>query len=73
MEPKRGNNDLINFNIHDISLKVPTGTTRTGMNKCFCDGIPWAPVSRQTTMQYLHTSYLIAISLTVYFVFEEVL
>lgn len=44
MEPKRGNNDLINFNMHDISLKVPTGTTKTGMNEYFWDAIPWAPV-----------------------------
>lgn len=44
MEPKRGNNDLINFNMHDISFKVPTATTRTGMNKYFCDAIPWACV-----------------------------
>lgn len=43
-EPKRGKNDLINFNMHDISLKVPRGTTRAGMNKDFCDATPWAPV-----------------------------
>lgn len=36
MEPRRGNKDLINFSMYDISLKVPTGTTRTGMNKYFC-------------------------------------
>lgn len=32
-------NELLSFDIHDISTKVPTGTTRTGMNIYFYDTV----------------------------------